>query len=68
MYHQRLTLIMGISRVIYVLSYLQYFKGRFYEQKRFWTVFEIGAKCVHADYTVKDDGHVEVKNSGFNAT
>ena len=31
-------------------------------------MFEIGAKCVHADYTVKDDGHVEVKNSGFNAT
>jgi len=43
----------------------QYFTGRFYEQKRFWTIFEIGAKCVHADYTVNADAMVTVKNSGF---
>lgn len=52
--------------VIPWLYSLQYFTGLWYEQKRFWAIFETGSKCVNAEYTLLDDNTVQVNNSGVN--
>ncbi|XP_071958136.1 apolipoprotein D-like [Antedon mediterranea] len=44
-----------------VMPYL----GTWYEAARFPTSFEKDARCVTANYTLKDNGHIEVDNSGY---
>ena len=59
------TVSIHVFSIIFVVRFvLQYFTGKWYEQKRFWAIFEIGSRCVNAEYTPKPNGMVEVKNSG----
>lgn len=44
----------------------KYFKGRWYEQKRFPLLYEAGQKCVTAQYSLAANGTVTVTNSGYN--
>jgi len=39
--------------------------GRWYELYRFPTVFEFGQTCASANYTLLDNGHLAVHNSGY---
>lgn len=36
--------------------------GKWYEQERYFAIFEIGGKCVTAKYTLKSDGKIGVFN------
>ncbi|XP_046353923.2 apolipoprotein D-like [Haliotis rufescens] len=38
--------------------------GTWYEDERFFAVYEIGAECAQANYSMKANGHVRVLNSG----
>ncbi|XP_013385924.1 apolipoprotein D [Lingula anatina] len=38
--------------------------GVWYEYQRYFAVFEFGLKCGRAEYTLKDDGHILVNNTG----
>lgn len=40
--------------------------GKWYEYERFFFVTEYNDKCVSANYTLKDNGHVKVFNQGVN--
>ena len=43
---------------------LQYL-GVWYEVYKFPDIFELGQRCVSANYTLKDDGHIRVDNIGY---
>ncbi|VDI60208.1 apolipoprotein D and lipocalin family protein [Mytilus galloprovincialis] len=46
---------------------LQKYLGDWYEIYKFKANFENGQKCAHANYLLKDDGHIRVNNSGKTA-
>ena len=50
--------------ILLLFRFLQYM-GRWYEYERYFTVFEIGSKCVSADYTLQSDNSVKVNNTGY---
>ncbi|XP_071958966.1 apolipoprotein D-like [Antedon mediterranea] len=39
--------------------------GIWYEAARFYTTFQKDSRCVVANYTLKDNGHINVLNSGY---
>jgi len=41
------------------------YMGKWYEQQRFFAIFEIGTNCVTAEYTLEDTGAVKVNNTGY---
>ncbi|GAU92376.1 ApoD2 [Ramazzottius varieornatus] len=41
--------------------------GKWYEQYRYFAAFEIGLKCVTAEYSPLPDGTVQVNNKGINS-
>ncbi|XP_067675793.1 apolipoprotein D-like [Haliotis asinina] len=43
---------------------LSEYLGTWYEYERFFAIYEIGAECAQANYSMKADGHVKVLNSG----
>ncbi|XP_015111737.1 apolipoprotein D [Diachasma alloeum] len=43
------------------------YAGKWYEQNRYFTIFELGGKCVTANYTLNDDGTVKVVNAQVNS-
>ncbi|KAJ8669023.1 hypothetical protein QAD02_000282 [Eretmocerus hayati] len=40
--------------------------GKWYEQERFFAAFEVGAKCVTAEYSENDNGTIKVVNKQIN--
>ncbi|XP_076109224.1 apolipoprotein D-like [Mytilus galloprovincialis] len=44
---------------------LQQYLGNWYEIYKFWAIFEVGQKCVGANYQMKNDSHIRVDNSGI---
>ncbi|CAG2252903.1 APOD [Mytilus edulis] len=45
----------------------EHYLGDWYEIYKFKANFENGQKCAHANYLLKDDGHIRVNNSGKTA-
>ncbi|XP_055339118.1 apolipoprotein D-like [Paramacrobiotus metropolitanus] len=43
---------------------LSQYLGRWYEQQRYFTIFEIGLDCVAANYSLRAEGDVKVNNTG----
>ncbi|XP_055329869.1 apolipoprotein D-like [Paramacrobiotus metropolitanus] len=43
---------------------LSQYLGRWYEQQRYFTIFEIGLDRVTANYSIRSDGDVKVNNTG----
>ncbi|XP_052810723.1 apolipoprotein D-like [Mya arenaria] len=41
------------------------YMGPWYEQKRYFAVFEAGMECVSAEYTLETGGVVKVNNTGY---
>jgi len=41
------------------------YAGEWYENTKYYAIFEAGQKCIKAQYTLNDDGTVEVQNSGI---
>ena len=49
------------------MSWLSQYLGKWYEIRRYYPIFfELGLKCGVAEYALKDDGNIEVKNTGTN--
>merc|ERR1711860_138931 len=44
---------------------VQQYMGDWYEIYKFWSFFEVGQKCMKANYKLMDNGHVRVDNSGI---
>ncbi|XP_063992620.1 apolipoprotein D-like [Diachasmimorpha longicaudata] len=43
------------------------YTGKWYEQFRYFAIFELGGKCVTANYSLNDDGTVKVVNAQVNS-
>jgi len=41
------------------------YSGEWYENRKYFATFEAGQKCIKAQYTLNDNGTVEVQNSGI---
>ncbi|XP_052239162.1 apolipoprotein D-like isoform X2 [Dreissena polymorpha] len=41
------------------------YMGKWFEERRFFAIFEAGMTCVSAEYTLQDDGSVKVNNTGY---
>ena len=52
-----------LTRPVLMLT-LQYL-GVWYEAYKFPDIFELGQRCVSANYTLKDNGHIRVDNIGY---
>jgi len=39
--------------------------GKWYEQERFFAIFEAFSNCVTAEYSMKDASTVKVNNTGY---
>ncbi|KAL3881459.1 hypothetical protein ACJMK2_027901 [Sinanodonta woodiana] len=44
---------------------LESYLGKWYENRRFFAIFEAFSSCVSANYSLKDDGHIKVVNQGY---
>ncbi|XP_052808166.1 apolipoprotein D-like [Mya arenaria] len=44
---------------------IEKYVGRWYEQERLFFAFELDQKCVTAEYTLQQDGSVQVNNTGY---
>ena len=45
-------------------NFLQY-TGKWYENRKYFAIFEFGQKCITATYTIIGEATVEVKNEGL---
>ncbi|KAK3600406.1 hypothetical protein CHS0354_026638 [Potamilus streckersoni] len=44
---------------------LESYMGKWYENRRFFAIFEVFSSCVSANYSLKNDSHVRVINQGY---
>ena len=42
--------------------YFSQYLGEWYEIAKFFFGIELGEKCIRANYSLKDDGHIKVLN------